>query len=1531
MNTSPTATHSLPDAAQQGEKSYFECPKCHRQCKSRTWFLKHLETCFKGSTQAITNGSTNSPVPASGEANAATPPASQQQQQHYHHHHRLPRGTGADDAVSSPVYESIGSSSPTSSVHSYQEGQSRRNSRLKFGGEGRSGSNDMPLDLSDSGVSPNSGASRTSALAFGFKHSYADPNQTGSMAKSPHCNADDASSRAFQAYYSNNTLPNNNASNGGGSVPPRLSHRTSMSQGISSFVGSLLGLRAGTGSGESGSAAFSNQRPVVAPPAAAAVTSGYQGVSFAEEVAPQQAPARQGSFRLHSDGTWTQYTPTASSSSSSCDDGDDAGMNGGDSFLAHSSRQSSQSLSRNGTNHRGPQHRSSKSCTSRPPNSRDPRSSSLFAGSRLISPVGPDTLSEPRVYERNGSAGSNRNESGPGAERHPSLSFAATSSLPREQERLVPRLMMCGNVGDQTPFERKGSGGGVDGNVNGDRLSRSQHGSASPGSLSCVSSSASPLFAQAMASPSSRNVSTFPQPGTSSGRISGVNGGGGCPSGVRTPRQSERSGAVTPRPISFQRGRAVGSGGFGTVYQAILSDGSLAAVKELKLENTNLKAIDREVRAMSSIPPHPNCVRYLGSRYSAHHYYLIMEYISGGSINALRKSVGRFRESVFQRYAYMVLLGLSHLHAHGIVHRDIKGANVLLDESGCAKIVDFGCSRDLNQATTTLTGGGTPLWMAPEVCRGEPATEKSDVWAFGCLCLEMTNDTGLPWSFPANITLQGVVYALACAKTSPPIPTDLSPEAQDFLQRCLKIDADERATVAELLQHPFFDVDLMEDSDEDEMLSSCPQSAVKRAVQQVQRSHIQDVRVADSDDGDDDEVRAGPLVLGQALGARSPRTNQPQKSSGLSGNVGDLIITSQLTHSKSPSGPRLDHYPRSVNVGFSLQAVDDEDDEDAAAGSNTEGSGQPQLFQSARAEAAATAPEEPSAFGPDSDVNEDVDDTPLLPSTSVPASRMPMPPKGSAAGPDIENEDEDEYTQMIAEIITEAREAYTDEERRMTEQRRRRNDLYPSSDDDDDGSFSDSSLDTSAGRAAVSRERHPRALSPSGASGEITSGSDADGDDDGRSADGGGPQKHKLGDTWRAAHTSPSPIVSLPQAHPRGGREDAKVEGKRGSLLSAQTPPNIQTDQNSIGQPGATDRGATSSRYDTTPPKTSAADTRTPLSLLAQTHADPQGVFPVSSSNPLTRSSAAGGSQPLQQQSLLFPSTTTTSSLGSHRPSPRHPTPTSLAQQSSVFREAAPRETMRETHLSMSAVTPPKGVAATSNGTLQSPREPGGPGRSSASAQPHHVRLSPSFLPLPTAAATLPPPAVNATASTDAGRNSGSVDGQRSPRTSQSQSTPALAVGGPSRPSSQGSTALVAFPRHSPNRAPVEWYTGGAGRLERNVTWQTGGSAEQPKELSMAQKEMQEMLDWGRDSDHHSSTVSSSSPGTLKHSFKDSSSDNAGGSHDAQRHRRKHRSAEKDSESPAAKDPVKSLSSSEKVDGKRRHLGLGLFRSRKSK
>ncbi|KAG8340840.1 Protein tyrosine kinase Protein kinase domain [Trypanosoma vivax] len=256
------------------------------------------------------------------------------------------------------------------------------------------------------------------------------------------------------------------------------------------------------------------------------------------------------------------------------------------------------------------------------------------------------------------------------------------------------------------------------------------------------------------------------------------------------------------RVFNFKYLEKIGEGGYGEVFKAMLDDGRLVAVKKMRRVASS-KSIDREVSVLSTLPPHPHCVRYLGSAYSSNHHYIIMEYISGGSIASIRNKAGVFSEAAMQRYVKMVLLGLLHLHKHNIVHRDIKGANVLLDEKACAKIIDFGTCKVQSPTCETLGACGTPYWMSPEVCRGEGATGASDVWSVGCLCLEMTGKSGLPWDFPPHMDKLAILHAIADAKQPPSIPSDLTTLAKDFISSMLKINPGERPSVDALLEHPF--------------------------------------------------------------------------------------------------------------------------------------------------------------------------------------------------------------------------------------------------------------------------------------------------------------------------------------------------------------------------------------------------------------------------------------------------------------------------------------------------------------------------------------------------------------------------------------------------------------------------------------------------------------------------------------------------------------------------------------------------------
>lgn len=277
---------------------------------------------------------------------------------------------------------------------------------------------------------------------------------------------------------------------------------------------------------------------------------------------------------------------------------------------------------------------------------------------------------------------------------------------------------------------------------------------------------------------------------------------------MRPPPETPPRLVTSPDPsqgLLIKKGHLLGRGAFGSVYLGMnIVTNQLVAIKQIRVSDSQpsvLRAIQRELDVMMRLPPHPNCIHYLGHKENEKHISIIMEFVSGGSVAALF-SVGHFHESTVRRYARMALKGLAHLHAHGIIHQDIKAGNVLADSEGVAKIADFGCCKDLQLLTGSVKTAGTPLWMAPEVCAGGAATKSSDMWSFGCFVLEMAKDDHLPWSGMAG-GLFAVMYAIGNATRPPPYPDNLSADAVDFLNCCLAIEPSQRKSAEELLSHPW--------------------------------------------------------------------------------------------------------------------------------------------------------------------------------------------------------------------------------------------------------------------------------------------------------------------------------------------------------------------------------------------------------------------------------------------------------------------------------------------------------------------------------------------------------------------------------------------------------------------------------------------------------------------------------------------------------------------------------------------------------
>ena len=267
----------------------------------------------------------------------------------------------------------------------------------------------------------------------------------------------------------------------------------------------------------------------------------------------------------------------------------------------------------------------------------------------------------------------------------------------------------------------------------------------------------------------------------------------------------------------YKLGNIIGEGSYGRVYEALDEDrGQLIAVKIIDKNNLNtinnsnnnsqsLSSIEGEIEILSKLN-HKNIVKYYDSSQSKNHLKIFFEYCECGSIAKMLSNYKSFNEKIIRKYTKEMLEGLEYLHAHSIIHRDIKGANILVDRNGICKLSDFGGAKIIKEDfEKTSTMRGTPNWMAPEVIKYNENTRFSDIWSVGCTVIEMINGEP-PFSNIKNPFK--VLFHIINCKEPPQIPKNCSFNLQHFIYSCLKINPWERLNVCQLLTHPFIIGDL---------------------------------------------------------------------------------------------------------------------------------------------------------------------------------------------------------------------------------------------------------------------------------------------------------------------------------------------------------------------------------------------------------------------------------------------------------------------------------------------------------------------------------------------------------------------------------------------------------------------------------------------------------------------------------------------------------------------------------------------------
>jgi mitogen-activated protein kinase kinase kinase len=272
--------------------------------------------------------------------------------------------------------------------------------------------------------------------------------------------------------------------------------------------------------------------------------------------------------------------------------------------------------------------------------------------------------------------------------------------------------------------------------------------------------------------------------------------------------------------VKYMKGALIGQGSFGSVYLALHAvTGELMAVKQVELPSvigtsqmdhrkTNMvEALKHEIGLLRELK-HNNIVQYLGSNSDESHLNIFLEYVPGGSVATMLVNYGPLGESLIQNFVRQILQGLSYLHSSDIIHRDIKGANILVDNKGSVKISDFGISKRIE--ASTLGGSkkgaqrvslqGSVFWMAPEVVRQTAYTRKADIWSLGCLVVEMFTGSH---PHPNCTQLQAIFKIGGSGDASPTIPENAGDDARAFLAQTFLIDHEKRPSADALLDSPF--------------------------------------------------------------------------------------------------------------------------------------------------------------------------------------------------------------------------------------------------------------------------------------------------------------------------------------------------------------------------------------------------------------------------------------------------------------------------------------------------------------------------------------------------------------------------------------------------------------------------------------------------------------------------------------------------------------------------------------------------------
>lgn len=253
---------------------------------------------------------------------------------------------------------------------------------------------------------------------------------------------------------------------------------------------------------------------------------------------------------------------------------------------------------------------------------------------------------------------------------------------------------------------------------------------------------------------------------------------------------------IDPKHLKF--GSKVASGSYGDLYRGTYCSQDVA-IKVLKPERINSdmqKEFAQEVFIMRKVR-HKNVVQFIGACTKPPSLCIVTEFMSGGSVyDYLHKLKGVFKLPSLLKVAIDVSKGMNYLHQNNIIHRDLKAANLLMDENEVVKVADFGVARVKAQSGVMTAETGTYRWMAPEVIEHKPYDHKADVFSFGIVLWELLTGK-LPYEY---LTPLQAAVGVVQKGLRPTIPKNSQPKLAELLERCWQQDPALRPDFSEIIE-----------------------------------------------------------------------------------------------------------------------------------------------------------------------------------------------------------------------------------------------------------------------------------------------------------------------------------------------------------------------------------------------------------------------------------------------------------------------------------------------------------------------------------------------------------------------------------------------------------------------------------------------------------------------------------------------------------------------------------------------------------